>query len=233
MTPQDRLSRAVKEAALGQYEEALDEHIWFHNHALEEEPALRGVRLSFALAYWLDLGEKYPPAMAKLLAIRDEKTEKLLNGTTDWHLFNDVMAINETLHDEAATCLLFKEIRNRSEDFALSCSRVAMPSLLKCGDYSLARIYIPDPHASLDRMADDLNEGMEWAMEGDNTEHEMKTEAMVQIYADNVNMLLDAFRKTGDQPLALDLRLRALSLIPDESLRRLVDGRLRLIIDEV
>lgn len=36
------------------------EFVWFHEHALEVDRAYRGVRLSFALAFWLELAEQYP-----------------------------------------------------------------------------------------------------------------------------------------------------------------------------
>ena len=39
-----------------------------------------GVRLSFALSYWEQLGEVYPPALTALKKTRDDKTALLLDG---------------------------------------------------------------------------------------------------------------------------------------------------------
>jgi hypothetical protein len=36
----------------GKHQEALDRFIWFHEHALENDRGMTGVRLSFALSYW-------------------------------------------------------------------------------------------------------------------------------------------------------------------------------------
>jgi hypothetical protein len=36
--------------------------IWFYHHVLECDDALVGVRLSFVLGEWVELGGKYPPA---------------------------------------------------------------------------------------------------------------------------------------------------------------------------
>jgi len=44
----------------GKYAEALERMIWFHNHALEHELGMYGVRLSFALSEWKELGDVYP-----------------------------------------------------------------------------------------------------------------------------------------------------------------------------
>jgi hypothetical protein len=56
----------------GRYADSLQKHLWFHDHALEHQQALAGVRLSFALAYWLELAACYPEAMQALTAVRVE-----------------------------------------------------------------------------------------------------------------------------------------------------------------
>ena len=35
----------------GNYKEASERFAWFHNHSLEHEPAMAGVRLSFGIPY--------------------------------------------------------------------------------------------------------------------------------------------------------------------------------------
>src|SRR5437016_5777653 len=80
-------------AMAGRYEEALDGYVWFHENS-QDEPGMRGVRLSIALAYWMDLARVYPPARTALEAIRDRKTKGLLNGIRDFPFFRDVVSIN-------------------------------------------------------------------------------------------------------------------------------------------
>jgi hypothetical protein len=80
MNPQIRLQNAFTAAGEGRHEEALREYIWFHDHALELEPALYGVRLSFALAYWVELAQDYPAARTALEGIRDRTVQS--NGRT-------------------------------------------------------------------------------------------------------------------------------------------------------
>lgn len=83
MNAKERYKNAHEAARDGRYEEALREHIWFHDHALAKQPSLYGVRLSYALADWVDFGKVYPPALAALQAVRDAKTVKLQNVDGD------------------------------------------------------------------------------------------------------------------------------------------------------
>lgn len=111
--------RAAKRlAAAGAYAEALERHEWFHHHALEHRPSLYGVRLSFALSAWAELGAKYPPALVSLRQIRDRDTELVrLPGSSD-SLFHDVVAINRALGDNRATMTLLREIEHAWPELA-------------------------------------------------------------------------------------------------------------------
>ena len=91
----------------GSYDKALERHLWFHEHALEHEPSFCGVRLSFALGAWMELGRKYPPALAALWAVRDRDSSKLYAGDPSDQLFHDVVALNRTLDYESATFAMF------------------------------------------------------------------------------------------------------------------------------
>src|SRR5947209_19742990 len=100
--------KAAKElASEGRYEEALQKHLWFHDHALEHTPALAGVRLSFALADWLELGNRYPPVRQALIAVRDRKARAIADGAGSIELFHDVSAINYALGEDPQTVARF------------------------------------------------------------------------------------------------------------------------------
>ena len=73
------------------------EFVWFHEHALEVDRAYRGVRLSFALAFWLELAEQYPPALTEFQRKLNEKTTRLSGGELSRDLFNDIEAMNECI----------------------------------------------------------------------------------------------------------------------------------------
>ena len=92
----------------GQYKEALERHIWFHEHALDKDKSMQGVRLSFALGDWKELGDLYPPALKALTDIRDTKTGEILNSGGTKELFADVNGINRTLGEGEKTATLFE-----------------------------------------------------------------------------------------------------------------------------
>ena len=128
-TPLDRLHAALSAADAGRHEEALQEYIWFHEHALELEPALYGVRRSFALAYWADLGKRYPAARDALVDTRDRKVASLRLGLRFRDSFRDVAAINHYLVDPACTANLFATLANTDDAFACQCAVDALPAL--------------------------------------------------------------------------------------------------------
>lgn len=98
MDPGDILRRGRAHASEGRHEEALSDYLWFHQHALEHERAYYGVRLSFALAYWKDLSEVYPPAAEAMSKVREAAAVAVLGPEGDaWTLFDEVMAIDREL----------------------------------------------------------------------------------------------------------------------------------------
>jgi hypothetical protein len=77
----------------GKHQEALDRFIWFHEHALENDPAMYGVRLSFALSYWKALGDVFEPANAAMVDLRDRTTKKVSDKGGTVAQFHDVVAL--------------------------------------------------------------------------------------------------------------------------------------------
>jgi hypothetical protein len=157
MNAQERLHAAHLGTLEGKYAEALSEYIWFHHHALAEEPSLYGVRLSFALAHWKDLADVYPPARASLLEVRDNKAGRLAAGELDRELFHDVEAINQYLGASSATADLFESIDRDAPAFALECSKLALEALVEAGKFKLAAKYLPDPVTRVAALAERLN----------------------------------------------------------------------------
>jgi len=128
----------------GKYQEALERFLWFHDHVLEHEPAMYGVRLSFALSSWKKLGDVYPPALAAFKKTRDEKTELLIQKKGSYHLFHDVQSLNETLEEDARTVELFRTLDREQPDLAKECWQAAQDAVIAGKNYDLAKKYIGD-----------------------------------------------------------------------------------------
>lgn len=129
----------------GKYQEALDRHIWFHDHVLEYNPGMVGVRLSFALSYWKSLGEDYPPAMAALKEIRDRKTVQILDEGGSFDLFADVQALNRTLDETYKSIELFETIATKQPLLAKEYLHVVKDDLFAAKRYDILKNFIENP----------------------------------------------------------------------------------------
>jgi hypothetical protein len=143
--PSRILEEAKTDAIAGRYEDALAKQVWFHENALKYQPSLTGVRLSFALSQWLELGARYTPAMEKLKAVRDETARRIrdVDGTDEiFGDFADFSAINKTLNEVPKTHELFVWLDAHKPALSPRCFNVAQPALIKAKDYRLCGKYI-------------------------------------------------------------------------------------------
>jgi hypothetical protein len=225
MSARDRYREGQAAARSGRHEEALRDYEWFHDHALEDEPALYGVRLSFALSDWVDLGRVYPPALLSLRSVRDKKSECLRAGDGNRELFHDVAAINESLGDHKSTYDLLVDILQQRPDLAEKCAGLAMRSIVHAGDFALARTFIKKPEQSVRSWVRMLNQDVA-ELASEPPSEVPKLEAHVQNYAERVTLLLSVLSGVGEQSLANSIRQQALSCIESPSVRGAVSEAL-------
>ncbi len=146
-SPGKVLDEARTLAEKGQYEEALQRHIWYHNHALQYDPSQGSVRNSFALSYWIELGRKYPRARQALVEIRDRDKTTFSEGKGDFALFQELSAINGYLQAGDDTVAVFKSILALDPELARRCYLVAEDLLVQKGEYELCQQLFPDVDA--------------------------------------------------------------------------------------
>lgn len=149
--PDQIFTEAKSDAAAGRYSEALAKHVWFYQNALKYKPSLYGVRLSFALSAWAELGAAYPPALQKLKSIRDETAKKIPEGKGSREAFHDVGSINKTLGEESKTKDLFMWLHSNNPNVAKKVFDLAQPALIKAKEYRLCGAYI-DADASFQQL---------------------------------------------------------------------------------
>jgi serine/threonine protein kinase/tetratricopeptide (TPR) repeat protein len=147
---QKMLSDAKDLMEKGRYEDALQRHLWYFNHALEYDQGQTGVRLSFALSQWVELGRRYPKAKEALTEIRDRDARRLVEGKGYANLFTDVQAINRELQDEDATYELFKTIREKDPQLAGQCYFWVESLLAAKGEYQWCYDHMGDPQERFD-----------------------------------------------------------------------------------
>ena len=229
MDASKRLNEALRAFHEGRYEEALRGYEWFHRNALKHRASLYGVRLSFALAYWTELGKVYPKALRSLERIRRTKAKALREGRGSAETFHDVVSINEYVGKELETYRLFIRLTSRRPKLATKCARRAMPALVRVRDFRLARRYLPDPEARVARHAEMLNRDIPKIparAKKTKTKAPIK-EAYIANYCDDVALLSKVLNGVGERERAQRLEKSAASLIRIPSVRRLVARRLR------
>jgi len=147
--PEKILDDAQSYAAQSRYKEALERHIWFHENAIKYQESLYGVRLSFALSYWVRLGQKYPPALMALKEIRDQTESKIKAGYNAYGLFNDVEAINAALNENESTTSLFVWLDKNKPEIARDVYKLAQRELVRSKNFKLCGKYLDPENAYL------------------------------------------------------------------------------------
>jgi hypothetical protein len=206
-----------------EYAAALEKYMWFHDHALEARPSLVGVRLSYAIFEWVDLGKVYPPALKALEGLRDRKTESLVCGTQEMTIFHDVKAINRALGQDERTRDLFKIIADNNRDFAEKCFRLALEPLVCTNEFGLARSFMLDVRSEVDRFAMPFKSAPESTP---SAPKEMVQKILVGIYVKNVSLVLQILMGVGEEVEAKRIRQYALDCVTDEKFQDLVMERL-------
>jgi hypothetical protein len=131
-------------AEAGKFKEALDKHLWFHE-ASREITGMGGVRLSYALDTWMELAEKYSPAMEALINLRNTSRDMLLKGNGTFDNFHDLFAINRVLGDSEDTFSVFVEIHNNYPEQAKRYYQVVEELIVEKKAYDICQCYITDP----------------------------------------------------------------------------------------
>ncbi|MDB6021394.1 MAG: hypothetical protein JWQ04_1251 [Pedosphaera sp.] len=220
--PGEVLSEAKQDAVDGNFEQALNKHIWFHEHSLDKDPSYYGVRLSFALSDWMELGKKYPKALEELKKIRDKDTALLAGGQGNEALFHDVEAINKQLGETDATVDLFKQIDQARPEFAASIYYLAEEALITAGKYPLAKKYLGNPQDQFATARRNYESGLQFsavqAKDSDVSRHAFET-----IFTEKVVRLITVLDKTGDHKQALEIQSQALKLLNSGAIKAAIN----------
>lgn len=221
MDPRDKLREAKVAVSQGRYADALQAHIWFHDHALEHEPSLYGVRLSFALADWAELGSAYPEALRSLGRTRDSKAAALIAGSRSRDCFHDVMAINRELGVSGRTYELFRRLCEIDADFARSCASIAMDAIVEAKDFRLAESFLADPVARVRAWSQQLNTDVRRLRDPGLATHNLdrKLAGHARVYAEAVGGVLAVLDGVGRADEARAARAAAIDSVEDEVVR--------------
>jgi hypothetical protein len=199
------------------YQEALTRFIWFHEHSLEHEPGMYGVRLSFALSYWKSLGDKYPPAHDAMVEVRDRKTTLLLSGKVKPALFHDVVALNRTLEEDHQTVELFERLDAERPQEVRDLWEMAKEPLFAAKRYDLIAKYIGNPVTQVTKVKAifDMNTSM---YEDDRFKDPHFREFNEKNFVEESLRLIEISLQIGNNAAALEIQEKAVAVIDDPRL---------------
>lgn len=199
----------------GQYEEALQKHLWFHKES-KSSPSMGAVRLSVALDQWADLSGKYPKALEAFKRLRDQHEQTLLAGAGGFPEFHEYASFNRTLKEDDKTYELFKRLHAAYPQTAAQCFHAAMNLIVARKDYELCGAYIKDALKLYEdsQKARDLNLNL------------AKSRPEFAYYADQAfdtktSQLIEIMVNLNQHEVAKEIQKRAVSYFPDTVVRSL------------
>lgn len=159
--PKDALDAARAAVRDNRYPEALEKYEWFFDHALDDdEHNYYGVRLSYCLGEWADLGSKYPPAWKRLVERRDQALE-LFGSTRDPERFHDFMSICQYLDEDSRLPVeTFARIHHHDRPLAESAVRFIWHELVDAQLWDVAAAYVTDYKADYEAAIEKFEEAM-------------------------------------------------------------------------
>lgn len=222
--PQAVLREAHALVTQSKYDLALEKLIWFHDHALEASPALAGVRLSYALSEWVELGKLYPKAREALIGIRDQKTAAIEGGQGTFSLFQDVAAINRYLVEEERTYALFQLIHRKYPALAKECFLVAENLLVAHRDYELCLGYISDYLLAFETIRN--RREMELGMSKTNPvlDNPQFRDYSEQSFIEKSAQLIEILTGAGRRQEADEIRTKALAVMDKDKLKSAIEA---------
>ncbi len=142
--PDDVFRDAVKDAVAGRHQLALEKLVWFYENAIRIQPSLSGVRRSYALRAWKELGGKYPPAMKALRRSRDvaQHGARTKRGKAAAQSYADFAAINQYLGEQAKTVRMFKWLHKHRPQLARDVYHRTEEDVARAKEFKLCGAYI-------------------------------------------------------------------------------------------
>ncbi len=201
----------------GRYIEANLRYKWFHDHALEHNPSMAGVRLSFALGYWKQLGDVYPPALEAMQQVRDEKTSRIREGEGDFRLFHDVYALNRTLEEDQKTLDLFYVLDQKQIGLAKQCWDIVETEIIKRKDKSLIIKYAGEPRQAFQENVTQYEMNLELAKTNPNIGTGFLDFSRTH-FIEETQMIIELALLLDDYNAAEEIRTSAYAVVNDPSL---------------
>jgi hypothetical protein len=174
-SPTAILNEAKADARARRYDDALAKHLWYHENAEKFDSGQTGVRRSFALSDWYDLGADFAPALAKFKETREAARKQVLEGEHPkhvWNAFADYASMSEKLGEDKKIAELFLELRDKNEKHAKKVYHLAERSLVDASRFDVCGDFLDAERAmKLEIKSFELNMQLAKERDGDRRQH--------------------------------------------------------------
>ena len=204
------------------FQQALDKHIWFHEES-KSSAGMGGVRLSFALSSWKELGENYPPALDALKAVRNKDKDLLLSGEGGFGNFHDLFAINRTLEVDNETVDLFFILEAKYSNEDTEMFYMIMEDLLINGKhYETVRMYIGDLILKYESLRYKREQNLSYAKDSLGAERSMFLNLANETFITDVMKLISLSQTIDKNDDAIEIQKRAMAYIDNDKIKRAI-----------
>ena len=204
-----------------QYELALQKHVWFHDES-KSSSGMGGVRLSYAISNWVELGKKYPPALIELQSIRNDNKDKMSSGKGTFNDFLDFSSINRELGEEVKTIELFSELSERYPQQANDLYHVVEDLLIENKEFTLVDKYMDDPIFKYETLRHSREQSLSYARKKPKENSSASLEYNDNRFVDETIKLLNALLILNKTSEAIEIHQRATFYFKSKKLENVV-----------
>jgi hypothetical protein len=210
------LQNIDKLVAEKKYQQALEAHQYFFEES-KKSSGMGGVRVSFALSSWAQLGSVYPPALIALSKIASEHKALILSGKGSFYIFQEYHSINSYIGKNSETLETFltadKKYPSQAKDYYLSVKEL----LISEGKFDIIKKYANDPIYEYESIRNERERALSQlrqkvagnTIEAINSEFEVKVKGLIEVT-----------QKIGMQAEAEEIKRRSESYINGNLLRK-------------
>jgi hypothetical protein len=155
----DNARKAFKEE---RYVESLENYKWFYDNAIEIDRSYYGVRLSYCLGEWAELGARYPDALSELTNLK-ERILSNFQQSQRRQFFHEYSSICRVLKCEEETFQQFLQVRETNKDFSHEIFTFVYEYCASKKKWDLCREYLGNGFEKYKRSLETFDHMMEFA----------------------------------------------------------------------
>jgi len=134
-------SEAMIDYYKADYASAHVKYEWYFENAEKLKPSLRGVRVSFCLAGWVEVAKKYPPAMKRIIELKENALNNF-NEKNSIDAFRDFSCISRYLETGNEVLDIFYSYHQKNKELSKQLFRHAYDFLVENKEWEVCTEYM-------------------------------------------------------------------------------------------